>query len=461
MGTQPFEYAPPSWIVNLKKLTFAIKFYTMKKGMILGILSVGSSLALMLLLGGCIQDKCISTSTYTLFEPVFLLPEEMRKPIETEAPRGLEHPGKIYYYQDFLLINELHKGIHVIDNRDPSNPVPVKFINIPGNVDMAVRNNVLYADNYVDLVAIDITTPAAPVFLSRTESVFPNAFSFVANRGFVVEYRETPTVREMPCERSNDAWFWAEDDAVFVDMQRAQAFSSSASGSVSFAPNAVGIGGSMARFTIAADHYLYTIDQSRLRVFNLSQPAAPAVSAVVDVAWGIETIFPYGQNLFIGANNGMFIYSISNPLQPVQVSRFQHAQACDPVFVSGNFAFVTLRDGTDCRNFVNQLDVINISNLSNPRLVKTYPMHNPHGLSVSNDVLYICENTQGMKVFDATDVNRISERLLDHETGFTAFDVIALPGKNVAMVIGKDGLYQFDTSDPRNLRRLSVMAIHN
>lgn len=427
----------------------------MKKISIFGILAIIAAASLTLL-SGCLEDKCTSSATYFLYEPVYVLPQEMRKPIQAEAPRALEHPSKIYYYQDYLLINELNKGVHVIDNRNPSSPVPVAFINIPGNVDMAVRNNILYADNYVDLVAIDISTPAAPVYLGRTESVFPNAYPFDAVRGHIVEYRKTPTTRVVPCENDNLRDFIMVDDGVFV---RADANFSAAGSATTISPAATGIGGSMARFTIAGGQYLYTVDQSRLRVFSLQQPANPVQAAVVHIGWGIETIFPYRDNLFIGANNGMFIYSIANPLLPVQLSRFQHAMACDPVFVDGDIAYVTLRDGTECRNFINQLDVINVSNLSNPRLIRSYPMHNPMGLSVLGNVLYICENTQGLKVFDASDPNRIGERLLTHHRGFTAFDVIALPGKNIALVIGKSGLFQFDISVPSNLRQLSVIPV--
>lgn len=432
----------------------------MKKGTIFSILSVALALSAMLTLGGCLQDKCVSTTTYTLFEPVYKLPEEMRQPIVTEAPRALENPGKIYYYQDFMFINELRKGIHIVDNRNPASPTPIAFINIPGNVDMAVRNNILYADNYVDLVSLDITTPSNPVYLSRTESVFPNAFPFTQGLGYTVEYRETPTTRVVPCDQNMGIFFW-ERGGVFMDMASFSGVNlQSSSSGTSFAPSAVGIGGSMARFTIAATKYLYVVDEYNLRVFDLTQATAPTQAAVVNIGWGIETIFPHGDNLFIGANNGMYIYSIANPLLPAQLSRFQHAQACDPVFVSGDIAYVTLRGGTVCQNFTNQLDVINISDLRNPRLIKSYPMTNPHGLSVVNDVLYICEGTEGLKVFDASDVNKITQNLLDHERGFNAFDVIVLPHNNVAMVIGEDGFHQFDASDPTNLRKLSVLKVN-
>lgn len=58
-----------------------------------------------------------------------------------------------------MYINERFEGIHVIDNRDPSSPQNVAFLDIPGNIDLAVNGDALYADSYVDLVTIDISNP--------------------------------------------------------------------------------------------------------------------------------------------------------------------------------------------------------------------------------------------------------------------------------------------------------------
>ena len=66
------------------------------------------------------------------------------------------NPGKIYFKEGYIFINEELKGIHVIDNRNPENPQNIGFIEIPGNVDIAIKNNTLYADSYIDLGAIDI-----------------------------------------------------------------------------------------------------------------------------------------------------------------------------------------------------------------------------------------------------------------------------------------------------------------
>ena len=127
--------------------------------------------------------------------------------------------------------------------------------------------------------------------------------------------------------------------------------------------------------------------------------------------------------------------------------------------MDGDYAYVTLRDGRECETFTNQLDVVNIESLHAPQLLKTYPMHNPHGLSISDDLLFICEGTEGLKIFDKSDVAAIDENQQFHQKGLTTYDVITLGDKKLAMVIGEDGLYQYDFSDPTNLKELSVIPV--
>ena len=68
----------------------------------------------------------------------------------------------------------------------------------------------------------------------------------------------------------------------------------------------------------------------------------------------------------------MHIYSITEPESPNFVSTYQHVVSCDPVVVDDEYAYVTLRTGTTCAGWQNQLEVIDIQTLSNPQLVATY-----------------------------------------------------------------------------------------
>ncbi len=166
---------------------------------------------LFLLLSGCNPEteRTAPSNTGEGYRPIYLSYEELRQ-VNTQGPRSLKHPGKIYVRGTYLFINEPGEGIHIIDNHDPTQPKPLAFVNIRGNVDMAVKGNVLYADNATDLVALDITNPQQVQVLNRVENVFPYAayppetgvrFECVDRaKGVVVGWEKT-ALRETRCWR--------------------------------------------------------------------------------------------------------------------------------------------------------------------------------------------------------------------------------------------------------------------
>lgn len=414
--------------------------------------------ALSLTLSSCLKDKCESIYTYNVYTPIYIKVDELRKDIQIEGPRTLKRSGKIYTYGSYLFINEYKEGIHIYDNSQPENPQNIGFIKIPGNVDIAVKDNLLYADNYIDLVTIDIQNPATPVFVSRTEEVFPS-YGLFQDLGYLVDFQPSNQTVQLGCEDIQ----WQDGEWGFIRRETTDVVFDSGgplvvNSSDNGASGTTGTGGSLARFTLAQGN-LYVVDEYNLNVFSLENAIQPAKVNTVNIGWGIETIFPYGDKLFIGSSEGMYIYDNSNPEAPFQLSVFQHARACDPVFVDGNLAYVTLRNGTTCQNFTNQLDVIDITNLTNPVLLKSYQMHNPHGLSVVDNTLLLCEGDQGLKLFDTTDWSQIGNRQLAHITGFNTFDVIAFDNPRLAIVVGEDGLYQYDYSDPTQPKQLSVIPV--
>ncbi len=420
-------------------------------------LTLALATAVLFIFSGCLKDRCESTVTYTVYKPIYVQMDDVRNDLKTEAPRELKKPGNIYVYQNYLFIAEYREGIHVMDNSNPANPVAISFIKIPGCEHMAVRGNILYANSYVDLVSLDISNPQSVQLVCRTPDMF-EPLALYEDLGYLVYYEPTTETVERPCDSpvyyydNGGPWGWK--DVLFVNSEIA-AFDNSGSGGSS-AP--AGVGGSMARFTLAADR-LYAVSSYDLKVFSLGANGCADFKTTVNVGWGIETIFPFQDKLFIGSSSGMFIFDNSNPDQPSQLSVFQHARACDPVYVSGNKAYVTLRDGTECEGFINQLDVIDITSLTNPVLLKSYSMHNPHGLSISDDNLFLCEGNQGLKIFDASEWDKISQRLLSHQNGFFAFDVITLGDKKLAIVVGKDGLHQFDYSNPAQPKQISLIPV--
>lgn len=422
------------------------------------LLILSSLLGLSLMMESC-TDQCTGKSSYTYFEPVFTPLSVIRSSVGILPPQPLVSVGKIYFKDDFLFVNEPGEGIHVIDNSNPASPVKKSFINIPGNFDMAIRNNILFADSYIDLVALDISDLNQVVEVSRLENIFSsyNSLGFYADatRGVVTEWVEKKEVSidNSACESKNEIWGGIYYHDGVLMQSSGPGFSSKAFISPG---NSTGIGGSMARFTISRDH-LYMLDGGNIHTADISVPAEPEKRSSQYLSWDIETIFPYNDKLFIGARSGMYIFDLSTPENPVKITTYSHINSCDPVVVDGDYAYVTLRSGTQCDGFTNQLEVLNISNLNAPSLVKAYPMQNPHGLGIDNTTLFVCDGAAGLKIYNAADKLNIDKNLLKHYKDIDAFDVI--PFNEVLILIGKDGIFQYDYSNLAAIKKLSHIKI--
>jgi hypothetical protein len=153
----------------------------------------------------------------------------------------------------------------------------------------------------------------------------------------------------------------------------------------------------------------------------------------------------------------MVVYDIASPSNPQSLSFFRHARSCDPVIVDDTLAYVTLRNGTTCGGTVNTLDVVNIKNITAPSLVISYPMVNPHGLGKDGDLLFICDGIAGLKVYDASNPKLISSNLIYTYPNIRAWDVIPLG--NTLVMIGDDGLFQYDYSNVKNISLVSSILV--
>jgi hypothetical protein len=111
--------------------------------------------AFLLVLSGCwINEYSSYDDPVEGYRPVYGAAQTQE--ITLTAARSVNNPGKIYVYGHFLLVNEVNKGIHVFDNTSPENPKVVGFVQLLGNTDMAIRNDVLYADHMGNLVALEV-----------------------------------------------------------------------------------------------------------------------------------------------------------------------------------------------------------------------------------------------------------------------------------------------------------------
>lgn len=165
-----------------------------------------------------------------------------------------------------------------------------------------------------------------------------------------------------------------------------------------------GQGGSLARFAIVGD-YMYAVHGRSLKVMDITDRTNPNFVSTAQVNADVETLFARDEStLFIGSTTGMYVYSAAGS-QVDLVDSYAHITSCDPVVANSDYAYVTLRTRTNevtCnRGNVNQLDVVDISNLSNIHVVNEVQMEFPIGLGIHENTLMVCDN--GLKVYDITD----------------------------------------------------------
>jgi hypothetical protein len=161
--------------------------------------------------------------------------------------------------------------------------------------------------------------------------------------------------------------------------------------------------------------------------------------------------------MFLGTSSGMLVYDLSDLNKPVYLSNFWHVTGCDPVVVQNNRAYVTIRGGNVCGSTVNRMDVLDVSNVKSPTLIRSYGMENPYGLGIDGDLLFVCDGTAGLKVYNAADPYLIAEHQLAKFPDINAYDVIPL-GTSLLM-IGSDGFYQYDYTNVNNIKQISVIKV--
>ena len=399
------------------------------------------------------DNESMETYTWKVNEPILMSPTEFRNSVKvTTVPHTLGNYGKICFYNGYLYISEPEKGIHIINNTDPSNPTIVGYVELIGNFDLAIRNGLLYADSYIDLVWFDITNPAKPELKGRLEEAFPQALPIIENeygydyamcystnkKGIVVGWELKERVEKV--KHSGGDYYYESSNGLSTDSKGG---------------SATGQNGSMSRFGLYKD-YLYTVINNHMSIFNLS--GSTPVKAVEDLYIGrdVETIFSYENKMFMGTPTGMLIYSVEDPLKPKYCSGITHILGCDPVVVEDNLAYVTVHSGNFCGQNNDELFIVDVSDVYHPRQLVSYTMKNPKGLGIDKGTLFLCDD--GLKIYNAEDPLLLMGNQLAHHTGMDGFDVI--PSNNVLMMIADNGLYQYDYSNLNDIRQLSLLPIN-
>lgn len=129
-------------------------------------------LFIILLLNACTDPDQQKSLIINGYKPIYISKSQAQQ-IYSDAPQNIVQLGKIYTKFPYIYINESGMGVHVFDNTNPANPIRVAFIHIPGNHDIAIKDNYLYADNITDLVTINISNIQNIEVVNRVPNMYP------------------------------------------------------------------------------------------------------------------------------------------------------------------------------------------------------------------------------------------------------------------------------------------------
>ena len=399
------------------------------------------------------------------FVPQYETTAQLAAKVTVESPKDYAEAGKIVTYQNYIFINKPNEGVHVVDNSNPAAPVNLHFINIPGSLDLTIIDDHLYSDMFSALVVFDISDVTQPDLIEdfTVEEVFyynpyrtldtairlGESFAYTQyesiddSRGIVtgweVEIRQEPLEEQIMYLRLEDT-----------------AIAETASSDQVNGFNEVSTAGSMTRF-LPIDRYLYTINFNELVLFSIGDNYQPTRFARLDTGTQAETLFQLNDLLFVGSTTGMLMYDVTSPSNPNYLNSIEHFRSCDPVVADENYAYVTLRGGTNCFTETNELQIIDIRTPEELSVVARQVMFNPHGLAIHEDYLLVCDGTAGLKVVDVT--NRNEPEILSTDNIPFAYDIIVdFPS---AIVVGEGVLYQYDLSNLPEIVKTNELVLTN
>lgn len=221
-----------------------------------------------------------------------------------------------------------------------------------------------------------------------------------------------------------------------------QSADSSSGGSNGSSSGSVGSQAGSTATMINQGNILYILDKEKLKALDLS--TSPATEVLNTNSPGAETLFIYEDHLYVGGVDKVEIYNIESPSAPFVASQYPHLRSCDPVIVSADIGYVTLRNSGRCATNtagVNRLEIVDFSDPQFPEKITEYNMPNPFGLAKTDTYLAICQEFEGLALVDVSDHSNI-QTLTTYDT-ISCFDAIYRDSRLV--VTADDGIYQFHT----------------
>jgi len=120
------------------------------------------------------NENSVSSISYSNYDAITLSRTDLENSTKLMDSQTISKSGEIYIKDNYLIVNDPNKGFHIYDNTDPKNPIKLKFLQVLGSTDLAIKGNIIYANNAVDLITIVIENNFESIKITkRVRDIFP------------------------------------------------------------------------------------------------------------------------------------------------------------------------------------------------------------------------------------------------------------------------------------------------
>ena len=408
-----------------------------------------------LLFTGC-QDKCQESQTSYELQSTFVSAAEYDKFTPTlSEPREISNAGLIIFEAPYLYVNEYNKGIHIIDNSNPSNPSPAGFLPIQNNKHFQVSDGIIFANRYHDIVAIDLRNHGQVKELQRIKNAYPDE-SYISDDGIFSSFDVEEKYQFVDCDQTTYGSAISPTDALEAASNLARTYTLEKA-DLTTQPTTSTLNSdtkTKVKFIVSQQH-LYLLGSNQLSILDISDPNNISTNSVLDVETGAQSLFTLHNFLIVAGVDNSSMYNISNASSPSLVSKTSPIGSCTPIVANQQNAYVAIRKDNECGFSKNRMNILNIQDMANPIQTHSSSMpKNPQSLALAGSHLYVCEGKRGILILDVKDETKAA--CLKHYSCPSANNILAIT-ENVLVVSGTDGIFQLDISDRSNPQIISQL----
>ncbi|PKN95123.1 MAG: hypothetical protein CVU44_00115 [Chloroflexi bacterium HGW-Chloroflexi-6] len=345
----------------------------------------------------------------------------------TPSHNNLHELENIVVSGEYAYITDYFNGLLIVRVADPVRPVEVSSYNLDSVVDLAIRDDYLYALVDGKLEIISISNPLLPTRIFTYDSIswsddiaIVGEYAYLAdatdqqsNNGLrvldisdptkVVEVGFYETVdkpekisvsENLACLVINTGWGnSAESYLQIIDITNPEKPTRLGQ----YKPLALS-----AQAIALANQYIYLVDtQGNLHIIDAATPETPRDVGFYHVAKDVSDVTVYSHYAYVAGKLGLYVLDIADPAKITQVAVYPMADRADHIVLAGNNAYL-IGDGL--------LQIIDVANPLAPSLIGSYDLHGATGqLVVADGIVYLAGGKTGLRIFDVTNPANVFE----------------------------------------------------